>query len=77
MGFVFFSTSAIAFDYREEIVQNVIEPCYNTAAKSPELVELVISHAQMVETMKITGSNDIERAIAALLPVVRGKDISS
>lgn len=59
-------------DYKAEIMQHVVDPCFQYSANKSEPIA-GISETEMVTLMKMISPQAVEDTINVTLPVVRGK----
>ena len=63
-------------DYRDEITEHVVDPCFKySAGKSEPIPE--VSESEMVTLMKLMSPEAVQNTINAMLPVVKGKPIEA
>ena len=63
-------------DYKAEIMQHIVDPCFQYSAGKQEPVD-GMSEAEMVTLMKIMSPDAVQDTIDVTLPVVKGKPIEA
>lgn len=59
-------------DYTEEIMQHIIDPCFEYKAKNAEPIE-GLSEKDMMTLLKLNSSKNVLETITVTLPIVRDK----
>ena len=63
-------------DYKAEIMQHIVDPCFAYSAGKSEPVAQM-SESEMVTLMKIMSPDAVQETIDVTLPVVKGKPIEA
>ena len=61
-------------DYKAEIMQHIIDPCFQYSASKSEPLD-GISESEMVELMKLMSPDAVQDTIDVTLPVVKGQPV--
>ena len=74
--FVAAQTAPAQQPYRQEIIENIIDPCYRLGVRTnPELVEYM-SEDEALKSLKIMANSNIEQMISALSPMIPELDVT-
>ena len=72
LSFSFFIRAQTDDDYKAEIMQYIIDPCFKYSASKSEPVDQM-SESEMVMLMKLMSPDAVQETIDVTLPTVRGK----
>ena len=61
-------------DYKAEIMQHIVDPCFQYSAGKQETVD-GMSESEMVTLMKLMSPQAVEDTVSVTLPVVKGKPV--
>ena len=76
IAFSLFAQAQTDDDYKAEIVQHIVDPCFAYSAGKSEPVAQM-SESEMVTLMKIMSPDAVQETIDVTLPVVKGKPLEA
>ena len=74
IAFSLFAQAQTDDDYKAEIVQHIVDPCFAYSADKSDVLDQM-SEAEAVTLMKIMSPDAVQDTIDVTLPVVKGKPV--